>query len=204
VDLRLPAGGRLVLTGPTGSGKSTLLAALLRTVEPRAGEVRIDGIDTREVLGDELRARIAWCGPATHLFDSTLRQNLLLAHPDARTDEVVDALARAGLGDWLAGLPEGLETPVGRHGGAVSGGERQRIGLARALLADRPVLLLDEPTAHLDTGTAALVCADLLRVTAGRTALVVTHRPEELPGLPRMCLPALARNGAPAAVRPRS
>jgi ATP-binding cassette subfamily C protein CydCD len=204
VDLRLSAGGRLVLTGPTGSGKSTVLAALLRTVEPRAGTVRIDGIDTREVLGDDLRARIAWCGPATHLFDSTLRQNLLLARPDARNDEIVDAVARAGLGDWLAGLPEGLETPVGRHGGAVSGGERQRIGLARALLADRPVLLLDEPTAHLDSDTAALVCADLLRATAGRTALVVTHRPEELPGLPRMRLPAPARNGAPAAVRPRS
>ncbi|GAA5110132.1 thiol reductant ABC exporter subunit CydD [Pseudonocardia adelaidensis] len=193
VDLRLPAGGRLVLTGPTGCGKSTVLAALLRTIEPRAGVVRIDGIDTREVLGDELRARIAWCDPAAHLFDSTLRQNLLLARPDAPKDEIVDALCRAGLGDWLAGLPEGLETPVGRHGGAVSGGERQRIGLARALLADRPVLLLDEPTAHLDAGTAALVCADLLRVTAGRTALVVTHRPEELPGLPRMCLPAAVR-----------
>jgi ATP-binding cassette subfamily C protein CydCD len=204
VDLRLPAGGRLVLTGPTGCGKTTVLAALLRTVEPRAGVVRVDGIDTREVLGDDLRARIAWCGPATHLFDSTLRQNLLLARPDARTDEIVDALCRAGLGDWLAGLPEGLETPVGRHGGTVSGGERQRIGLARALLADRPVLLVDEPTAHLDADTAALVCADLLRVTAGRTALVVTHRPDELPGLPRMCLPASAGNGAPAAVGPRN
>jgi ATP-binding cassette, subfamily C, bacterial CydCD len=176
----------------------------MRTLEPRAGAVELDGIDTRELLGDELRARIAWCGPATHLFDSTLRQNLLLARPDARTDEIVDALARAGLGDWLAGLPEGLETPVGRHGGAVSGGERQRIGLARALLADRPVLMLDEPTAHLDADTAALVCADLLRVTAGRTALVVSHRPDELPGLPRMCLPAPARNGAPTAVGPRN
>jgi ATP-binding cassette subfamily C protein CydCD len=204
VNLRLPAGGRLVLTGPTGCGKSTVLAALLRTVEPRAGAVHIDGIDTREVLGDDLRARIAWCGPDTHLFDSTLRKNLLIARPDARTPEIVDALCRAGLRDWLVGLPEGLETPVGRHGGAVSGGERQRIGLARALLADRPVLMLDEPTAHLDSETAALVCADLLRVTAGRTALVVSHRPDELPGLPRMCLPAHAPNGAPAAVGRRN
>jgi ATP-binding cassette subfamily C protein CydCD len=189
VDLRLIAGERLLLTGPTGSGKTTVLAALLRTLEPQAGAVHVDGVDTREVLGDDLRARIAWCGPATHLFDSTLRQNLLLARPDAPEDEIADALRRAGLGDWVAGLPEGLDTPVGRHGGAVSGGERQRIGLARALLADRPVLLLDEPTAHLDADTAALVCADLLRVTTGRTALVVTHRPQELPGLPRVSLP---------------
>jgi ATP-binding cassette subfamily C protein CydCD len=204
VDLRLPAGRRLVLTGPTGCGKTTVLATLMRTLEPRAGAVEVDGIDTREVLGDDLRARIAWCGPATHLFDSTLRQNLLLARPDARTGEIVDALLRAGLGDWLAGLPEGLETSVGRHGGAVSGGERQRIGLARALLADRPVLMLDEPTAHLDSDTAALVCADLLRATAGRTALVVSHRPDELPGLPRMCLPAHATDGASAAVGRRN
>jgi ATP-binding cassette, subfamily C, bacterial CydCD len=197
VELLLPAGERLVLTGPTGSGKSTVLAALLRTLEPRSGAVHLDGIDTREMFGDDVRARIAWCGPATHLFDSTLRQNLLFARPDAREDEIMDALRRAGLGDWLAGLPEGMETAVGRHGGAVSGGERQRIGLARALLADRPVLLLDEPTAHLDSDTAALVCADLLRVTTGRTALVVTHRPEELPGLPRVRLSAPARRAAP-------
>ncbi|GAA1319198.1 thiol reductant ABC exporter subunit CydD [Pseudonocardia xinjiangensis] len=205
LDLRLPAGERLVLTGPTGSGKTTVLAALLRTLEPWAGAVHLDGIDTREVLGDDLRARIAWCGPATHLFDSTLRQNLLLARPEAGDDEIVHALRRAGLGKWLACLPEGMETAVGRHGGAVSGGERQRIGLARALLADRPVLLLDEPTAHLDAVTAAHVCADLLRVTTGRTALVVTHRPEELPGLPRVSLSAPApRRDAPPAVSERT
>ncbi|MFD1531562.1 thiol reductant ABC exporter subunit CydD, partial [Pseudonocardia aurantiaca] len=196
VDLRLASGARLVLTGPTGCGKSTVLAALMRTLEPRAGAIQVDGVDTREVLGDDLRARIAWCGPGAHLFDSTLRQNLLIARPDAREDEIIDALRRAGLGDWLAGLPEGLRTPVGRHGGAVSGGERQRIGLARALLADRPLLLLDEPTAHLDPDTAASVCADLLRVTAGRTALVVTHRPEELPGIPRIRLDERAGRGA--------
>ncbi|MHA6616825.1 thiol reductant ABC exporter subunit CydD [Pseudonocardia sp. DLS-67] len=195
LDLGLPSGTRLVLTGPTGCGKSTVLATLMRTLEPRAGAVHVDGIDTRDVLGDDLRTRIAWCGPATHLFDSTLRQNLLLAGPGAGDGRLVDALGRAGLTDWLAELPDGLDTPVGRRGGAVSGGERQRIGLARALLADRPLLLLDEPTAHLDDATAALVRADLLRATAGRTALVVSHRPDELPGLPRVCLPAPARLG---------
>jgi ATP-binding cassette subfamily C protein CydCD len=197
LDLELPVGRRLVLTGPTGCGKSTVLAALMRTLEPRAGAVRLDGTDTRELAGDDVRTRIAWCGPATHLFDSTLRQNLLLAHPGADDGALVDALGRAGLAGWPAELPDGLDTPVGRGGGAVSGGERQRIGLARALLSDRPLLLLDEPTAHLDDATAARVRADLLRATAGRTALVVSHRPDELPALPRVCLPEPARHGVP-------
>jgi ATP-binding cassette subfamily C protein CydCD len=201
VDLALSAGRRLVLTGPTGCGKTTVLAALMRALDPRAGAVLLDGVDARELRGDEVRSRIGWCGPSTHLFDSTLRQNLLLAGPDATEDAVLDAVERAGLGQWVAELPAGLDTPVGRHGGAVSGGERQRIGLARALLADRPVLLLDEPTAHLDAGTAARVCADLLRTTAGRTALVVTHRPDELPGLPRVHLPARAAANASSPLR---
>ena len=94
----------------------------------------------------------------------------------------------AGLGPWLAGLPEGLDTRVGRHGGAVSGGERQRIGLARALLAGRPVLMLDEPTAHLDAATADRICADVLRAMAGRTTIVTSHRPEAFPGLPELGL----------------
>src|SRR4051812_36040448 len=150
IDLRVPPGGALVLSGRTGAGKSTVLAALLRTLDPHAGTVAMDGVDLRELEGDDVRTRIAWCGPAPHLFDSTLRENLRLARPDAGDDRIVGALNRAGLGAWLAGLSEGLDTPVGRHGGAVSGGERQRIGLARALLADRPLLVLDEPTAHLD------------------------------------------------------
>jgi ATP-binding cassette subfamily C protein CydCD len=153
----------------------------------------VDGIDAREILGDDLRRRIAWCGPDAHLFDSTLRQNLLLARPDASDDQLLAALRRAGLDEWAAGLPDGLDTPLGRHGGRVSGGERQRIGVARVLLADRSILLLDEPTAHLDADTAAALCADLLDFTAGRTTLIVTHRPDELPDLPRVVLPPSRR-----------
>jgi ATP-binding cassette, subfamily C, bacterial CydCD len=190
LDLAVGAGGAVVLTGPTGSGKSTAVAALLRTLDPRAGSVAMDGVDTRDLRSDDVRSRIAWCGPTPHLFDSTLRENVLLADPDAPDDRVTAALRRAGLGDWLAGLPEGLATPVGRHGGAVSGGERQRIGLARALLAGRPVLVLDEPTAHLDAATAERVCADVLRGADGRTTIVTSHRPESFPGFSVLRLPA--------------
>ncbi|QJY48997.1 thiol reductant ABC exporter subunit CydD [Pseudonocardia broussonetiae] len=183
VDLDLRAGTRLAVTGPSGSGKSTVVAALLRTLDPSAGALRADGRDVRELTGTEVRSGIAWCGARTHLFDSTLRANLALAAPGASDEHLVAALGRARLGDWLAGLPDGLDTAVGEHGGTVSGGERQRIGVARALLAERNVLVLDEPTAHLDPATADALAAELLTVSAGRTALIVTHRPEQTPGL---------------------
>ncbi|GAA2558706.1 thiol reductant ABC exporter subunit CydD [Pseudonocardia hydrocarbonoxydans] len=183
VDLALQPGARIALTGPSGSGKSTVVAALLRTLAPSAGRVLADGRDARELTGDDVRAGIAWCGAWTHLFDRTLRANLQLAAPAADDAELVAALRRARLGDWYDTLPDGLDTLVGEHGGAVSGGERQRLGVARALLADRPVLLFDEPTAHLDPATAEALAGELLAATAGRTALIVTHRPEHVPGL---------------------
>ena len=125
-------------------------------------------------------------GAGAHLFDSTLRANLLLAAPDATDDDLVAALRQAQLGAWLAGLPLGLDTPIGEHGGPVSGGERQRLGIARAVLARRPVWVLDEPTAHLDTATADALAAELMAVTAGRTALIVTYRFEQTPALPQL------------------
>jgi ATP-binding cassette subfamily C protein CydCD len=190
VDLGLPEGSRVALTGPSGSGKSSVIAALLRYLDPVAGLILADGHDTRDLAGDDVRRGIGWCGASTHLFDSTLRANLLLARPDADDAEVIDALRRAQLGDWLSGLPGGLDTWIGAHGGEVSGGERQRIGVARALLADRPVLVFDEPTAHLDEPTAAALAHDLLAATVGRTALVVTHRPDQTPSLPEVRLGA--------------
>ncbi|MFD4193376.1 thiol reductant ABC exporter subunit CydD [Amycolatopsis thermoflava] len=176
--------GPVVLTGPSGSGKSTALAAVMRNLDPSGGAVRIAGADTRTSTSDDVRAGFAWCGPDTHLFDSTLRENLLLARPGASDEELRECMRQARLGAVLAALPEGLDTPLGAHGTTLSGGERQRIGVARALLADRPVVLLDEPTAHLDGATAAELAADLRALVASRPAVIVTHRPAEFPGLP--------------------
>ncbi|MCX6466274.1 MAG: ATP-binding cassette domain-containing protein, partial [Pseudonocardiales bacterium] len=194
VDLDLRPGGRLLLTGPSGSGKTSVVAALLRTLAPAAGRVLADGRDAAALTGDGVRRGVAWCGSWSHLFDSTLRANLQLAAPGADDADLVDALRRAQLGGWYAGLPDGLDTPLGAHGGEVSGGERQRLGIARALVADRPVLVLDEPTAHLDATTADALSGELRETTAGRTALLVTHRPGRLADLPRIHLPARRRD----------
>ncbi|WP_435157012.1 thiol reductant ABC exporter subunit CydD [Amycolatopsis sacchari] len=184
VDLAAGPGRSVVLTGPSGSGKSTTLAAVMRHLSPSAGRIRLDDTDIGRCAGDEVRAALGWCGPGTHLFDSTLRENLLLARPSATDADLAACLARARLGTWFAGLPHGLDTPLGAHGTPVSGGERQRLGVARALLADRPVLLLDEPTAHLDARTAAGLAADLAAVARNRPAVLVTHRPADFPELP--------------------
>jgi ATP-binding cassette subfamily C protein CydCD len=177
-----------LLTGPSGAGKSTVLAAVMRDLDPSSGRISLDATDTRTVSSDAVRAQIAWCGPNTHLFDSTLRQNLVLANPSATDAELVTALCAASLGTWLCSLPEGLDTALGTHGTEISGGERQRLGVARALLADRPLLLLDEPTAHLDAQTAAALATELRKLISYRTALIVTHRPTKFPGLPSYTL----------------
>ena len=187
-DLDLDLDRRVALTGPSGSGKSTVVAALLRTLDHSAGTLRADGVDVHDLTGDELRRGLAWCGPHAYLFDSTLRENLRISAPRAGDDQLVDALRRARLGPWLDSLPDGLDTLIGEHGGTVSGGERQRIGITRALLADRPIMLFDEPTAHLDITTAQELAAELMTATVGRTALIVTHRPEQTPGLPQVRL----------------
>ena len=199
VDLAVEARRGVILTGPSGAGKSTTLAAIMRYLDPSAGQVLLDNVDTRACAGDAVRAQLAWCGPRTHLFDSTLRENLLLARPGATDDDLVRCLTRARLADWLAGLPEGLDTALGAHGTPVSGGEHQRLGVARALLADRPILLLDEPTAHLDGQTATELATDLQSLTANRAALIVTHRPADFDALPVISLGAPRRSHDPVA-----
>jgi ATP-binding cassette, subfamily C, bacterial CydCD len=184
VSFALARGERVVLAGPSGAGKSSVLATVLRTLAPARGAVRLDGRDTAMMAGDEVRARIGWTGSDAHLFDSSLRENLRLARPDAPDADLLGALRRARLGAWYAGLPDGLDTLLGEHGGPVSGGERQRLAVARVLLADRPLLALDEPTAHLDAETATALAAEIDQLSQGRTAVVVTHRPAEFPGMP--------------------
>lgn len=176
VDLMLRPGDRLVVVGESGSGKSTLLAVLLGFLRPTAGRYLVDGIDAGEFDPEELRRLFGWCEQQTYLFDSSVAENVRLARPQSSDEEVAATLRRAGLGDWLDRLPAGLATGVGEHGVGVSGGERQRIGIARALLAGRPFLLADEPTAHLDPATADAITRLLMRPDPLRATVLVTHR----------------------------
>ncbi|GHD38631.1 thiol reductant ABC exporter subunit CydD [Streptomyces galbus] len=176
VDLRLTEGRRIAVVGASGSGKTTLAQVLLRFLDPDAGTYTLGGVDAFALDGDAVRRLVGLCAQDAHLFDSSVRENLLLARKDASEADLRDALARARLLDWVDTLPDGLDTLVGEHGARLSGGQRQRLALARALLADFPVLVLDEPAEHLDLPTADALTADLLAATEGRTTLLITHR----------------------------
>ncbi|MFG3295026.1 thiol reductant ABC exporter subunit CydD [Streptomyces sp. NPDC048179] len=176
VDLTLPEGRRIAVVGPSGSGKTTLAQILLRFLDPDAGSYTLAGVDAYGMDGDDIRRLVGLCAQDAHLFDSSVRENLLLARKDATEEDLRDVLGRARLLDWVDGLPDGLDTLVGEHGARLSGGQRQRLALARALLADFPVLVLDEPAEHLDLPTADALTADLLAATEGRTTVLVTHR----------------------------
>ncbi|PPS75595.1 MULTISPECIES: thiol reductant ABC exporter subunit CydD [Streptomyces] len=176
LDLTLDEGRRIAVVGPSGSGKTTLAQVLLRFLDAEAGSFTLAGVDASALHGDDVRALIGLCAQDAHLFDSSLRENLLLARKDATEEQLRAVLGRARLLEWADSLPDGLDTLVGEHGARLSGGQRQRLALARALLADFPVLVLDEPAEHLDLATADALTADLLAVTEGRTTLLITHR----------------------------
>ncbi|HZC26174.1 MAG TPA: thiol reductant ABC exporter subunit CydC, partial [Actinopolymorphaceae bacterium] len=181
IDLRLAPGQRVAVVGESGAGKSTLVTALLGFLPPSSGTIRISGaagfgVDLAELEDGARRRAIAACAQDAHLFDSTIRNNLLLAKPDASEHDLATALETARMWRWVGRLPQRLNTPVGERGVRLSGGERQRLVLARTLLADPAILLLDEPTAHVDEATAGALMRDLLVATRGRTALLVTHR----------------------------
>lgn len=180
VDLTLEAGRRVAVVGTSGSGKTTLAQVLLRFLDARTGSYRLGGVDASALDGDTVRRFVGLCAQDAHIFDSSIRENLRLARPGAADSELRDALGRARLLDWAQALPDGLDTLVGEHGARLSGGQRQRLALARALLADFPVLVLDEPAEHLDLATADALTADLLAATRGRTTVLITHRLEGL------------------------
>jgi ATP-binding cassette, subfamily C, bacterial CydC len=180
LSVRLDPGRRLALIGPSGVGKSTVVNLLLRFLDPEAGRVTIQGRDIRELRQADVRRTVAVAGQESHLFSTSIRENLRIGRPDADDAAIEDALRRARIWEWVASLPDGLDTLVGEQGRELSGGQRGRLVVARALLADAPVLVLDEPTAHLDEETATSLLDDVLDGAGPASVLLITHRSERL------------------------
>jgi ATP-binding cassette subfamily C protein CydD len=175
LSFRVPAGETVVLSGPSGAGKSTVMEILLGFVRPDSGRVVINGRDITDLVPQALSAIIAWIGQRPVLFSGTIRENILFARPGATAEELAEAIRAARVDGFVAGLPDGLETRVGEGGYGLSGGQAQRIAIARAFLKNAPLLLLDEPTAHLDPATESEVFDGLRRLTAGRTVILASH-----------------------------
>jgi thiol reductant ABC exporter CydC subunit len=180
MSLRLAPGERVALVGPSGAGKTTVVNLLLRFLAPEEGRLTLGGRDVRDYRQDDVRSAFAVAGQDAHLFSASIADNVRLGRPEAAEPEVEQALRQARIWDWVASLPDGLGTQVGEAGSELSGGQRQRIVLARALLAGAPVLVLDEPTAHLDHDTASALMRDVMAVADDRTVLLITHRDEGL------------------------
>lgn len=174
-SLAIAAGERVALVGPSGAGKSTIMELLLR-FRPYTGTICIGDAELRNMADDTLRQLVSALPQAPHLFNATIRDNILIARPEASTDELATAIEDAGLAEWIKNLPEGLSTQVGEQGHLVSGGEARRIALARTLLKDTPIVLLDEPTEGLDAALERQIVARLSERLAGKTVLLATHR----------------------------
>ena len=185
VNLRIAPGRTTALVGRSGAGKSTIAALMVRFLDPDAGRIAVGGTDARTLRQDDVRSFVTLDAQDAYLFSTTIRENIRLAKPSADEDAIERALRRAQIWDWIASLPDGADTYVGEEGTLVSGGERRRIALARTFLADAPIVVLDEPTAHLDPETAERLVDDALYATEGRTVLLITHRLEGLDAVDR-------------------
>jgi ATP-binding cassette subfamily C protein CydC len=176
IDFNVREGGRIAIVGPSGAGKSTLVQLLLRFWEYHSGRIEIGGKEIRSYRQDDLRKMIGVVSQSTYLFNATVRENLLLARPDATDEEIFEAAKRAQIHEFILSLPDGYDTWVGEQGVGLSGGERQRLAIARALLKDAPILVLDEATANLDAVTERKVLEAIRKLMEGRTTLMITHR----------------------------
>lgn len=183
VSLVLEPGRSVGIRGASGAGKSTLAAVLVRFRDYEGGEYLLGGVDVHRLLGSDVRARVGLLAQDAHVFATSVRENVRLARPEATDAELTEAARRAQLLDWIELLPQGWDTLVGERGAMISGGQRRRLALARALLADFPVLVVDEPTEALDTLTARDVMADIRRATRDRALLVFSHRASDMTGL---------------------
>ncbi len=176
LTLDIPTGSRVAVLGPSGSGKSTLAALLLKVVAPASGHIRLGGVDVADLPAGQVRSRMAWLSQATHLFSDTVRANLLLGRPDASDADLWAALEQAQVAEVVRLLPGGLDAWIGQGGTAVSGGQSRRLALARTLLSNAPVLILDEPATGLDADTERAFLTTLNDVAPGRTVILIVHR----------------------------
>lgn len=176
LSFSVPAGGRVAILGPSGCGKSTLAALVLKTAAPQSGRITLGGTDLATLRAEDVRARVAYLSQATHLFADTIRANLLLGRADATDAQLWHALDQAALGDFVRALPDGLDTWVGEGGARLSGGQGRRLALARTLLSQAPVLILDEPATGLDAATERAFLSTLNEVAPGRTVVLIAHR----------------------------
>ncbi len=176
ISATVPAGGSLAIVGQTGSGKSTLAALVARLYDPSQGSITIDGVDLRRLDPEQLSRLVGVVSQETYLLHTTIRDNLLLARPDATEDDLWTALEAAQIAAHIASLPDGLDTVVGARGHRFSGGEQQRLAIARTILRDPPILVLDEATSALDNATEAALQTALDTLAQGRTTITIAHR----------------------------
>ena len=188
LTLSLPAGSRTALVGRSGAGKSTLINLLMRFVDPDAGEIRANGVEIRNQPAEVWRKNLALVPQRPHLFHGSVLENIRLARPDASQKEIENAAEAADAAEFIRQLPDGYETRVGERGARLSGGEAQRIAIARAYLKDAPVLILDEPTSGLDPESERLIRTALERLSDGLTVLVIAHRLNTVYGADRIAV----------------